>query len=138
MKISTLAMTLLFFSAAAQAAPGPELQKAIEDGKRLYSHETFGGNGRTCETCHANGGVGPGKLPDGKSIPSLENAAAIFPRFNSRAKKIVTLEDQIHSCVHGGLQGNSPAYGSEQLVDLVSYVTSLAQGKALDMDGKPR
>ena len=89
MKISTLAMTLLFFSAAAQAAPGPELQKAIEDGKRLYSHETFGGNGKTCETCHVNGGVGPGKLPDGRSIPSLENAAAIFPRFNPRAKKII-------------------------------------------------
>ncbi len=132
-----LGLSLLFFSTCAFASPGPELQKAIEEGKKLYSQETFGGNGKTCNTCHVNGGVGPGKLPDGRAIPSLENAAAIFPRYNQRAKKIYTLTDQIHACVHGGLQGNPPALDSERLVDLVSYVTSLSQGKALDMDGKP-
>lgn len=132
-----LGMTLVVSSAQALAAPGPQLGKAIENGSNLFLHETFGGNGRTCNTCHVNGGVGPGKTPDGKAIPSLGNAAAIFPRFNKRAGRVVTLVDQIRSCIHGGLQGNPPDYDSEQLTDLVSYVTSLSQGKALDMDGKP-
>jgi cytochrome c peroxidase len=26
---------------------------AIQDGRRLFDHETFGGNGRTCKTCHS-------------------------------------------------------------------------------------
>ena len=128
---------LLFAAVAAQAAPGPEMQQAVGQGKSLFMHETFGGNGKTCNACHSNGGVGQGALPNGKRIPSLENAAAIFPRYNMRMKKIITLEDQIHSCIHGGLQGTPPEYGSEKLVELVSYVTSLAQGKPLDMDGKP-
>jgi cytochrome c peroxidase len=27
----------------------------ISDGQRLFDHETFGGNGRTCRTCHSSG-----------------------------------------------------------------------------------
>ena len=37
----------------------------------------------------------PGKLPNGKVIPSLSNAAAIFPRYNPKAKRVLTLDDQI-------------------------------------------
>ncbi|MBY0578868.1 MAG: hypothetical protein K2P57_07455 [Burkholderiales bacterium] len=135
MKPATLAMAFLFFAAPAHAAPGMQTGKAIENGRTLFAHETFGGNGRTCDACHVNGGIGPGKTPDGKAIPSLGNAAAIFPRFSKRAGRVVTLEDQIRSCIRGGLQGNPP--DGEQFVNLVSYVTSLSQGRALDMDGKP-
>lgn len=120
------------------AAAEPPLEKAIQGGKALFIHETFGGNGMTCQSCHAAGGVGPGKLPGGAAIPSLSNAAAIFPRFNQKANKVVTLEDQLRHCIAGGLQGKPPAYGSEQLTQLVSYVSSLAQGKPLDMGGKPQ
>ena len=40
----------------AGAPPGQVLE-----GKRLFEHETFGGNGRTCQTCHsaATGTVSP-------------------------------------------------------------------------------
>lgn len=121
------------------AAAELHLEKAIQAGKALYIHETFGGNGKTCQSCHDNGGVGPGKLPNGTAIPSLSNAAAIFPRFSPKANKVITLGDQIRNqCIPGGLQGKPPAYGSEQLTQLVSYVTSLAQGKPLDMGGKPK
>lgn len=120
------------------AAAEPHLEKATQAGKALFIHETFGGNGKTCQSCHDNGGVGPGKLPNGTALPSLSNAAAIFPRFNPKANKVFTLEDQLRNCIAGGLQGKPPAYGSEQLTQLVSYVTSLAQGKPLDMGGKPQ
>jgi hypothetical protein len=34
---------------------------AISEGQRLFDHETFGGNGRTCRTCHSsdNGTINP-------------------------------------------------------------------------------
>jgi thiosulfate dehydrogenase len=122
----------------AVAATAPELEMAVQDGKTMFTHETFEGNGKTCDSCHVGGGVGAGKLPNGKVIPSLSNAAAIFPRFKPMANKVVTLPDQIRGCVQGGLQGKPPAYGSEQLNSLVTYVTSLAQGKPIDMGGMPQ
>jgi len=120
------------------AATEPQLEKAIQGGHALFVHETFGGNGKNCQSCHVNGGVGLGKLPNGTAIPSLSNAATIYPRFNPKANKVITLEDKVGNCIAGALRGNPPAYGSEQLSQLVSYVTSLAQGKPLDMGGKPQ
>jgi cytochrome c len=114
------------------------LDKAVEQGKSMFSHETFGGNGKVCETCHRGGGKLPGKLPDGKAIPSLSNAATIFPRIRARDNKLVTLPDQVVNCIGGALQGKAPAYGSEELNALVSYVTSLSQGKKINMGGKPQ
>ncbi len=116
----------------------PQLEKAVEQGKAMFSHETFGGNGRVCESCHLGGGKLPGKLPDGKAIPSLANAASIFPRIRARDNRLVTLPDQVVTCIGGALQGKAPAYGSEELNALVSYVTSLSQGKPVDMGGKPQ
>ena len=120
------------------AATEPQLEQAIQDGKALFVHETFGGAGNTCQTCHVEGGAGPGKSGKGDAIPSLANAATIYPRFNPKANKVETLEDKIGHCIAGALRGKPPAYGSEQMTQLVSYITSLAQGKPLDMGGKPQ
>lgn len=141
---TAVAATLLFssgiyvLSSQEAAAAEPQLEKAIQDGKSLFFNETFSGNGKTCASCHVNGGVGPGKLPNGNAIPSLSNAAAIFPRFNSKENKVITLSDQVRRCVVGRFEGKPPAYGSPQLIQLVTYVTSLAQGKPLNMGGKPQ
>src|SRR5436190_20494394 len=45
-------------SAAQSLQPGqlPPIGEAVRDfleGQRLFERETFGGNGRTCETCHS-------------------------------------------------------------------------------------
>lgn len=37
------------------APPLASATQAVEDGQRLFDHETFGGNGRTCRTCHSHG-----------------------------------------------------------------------------------
>lgn len=116
----------------------PQLEKAILQGKNSFSHNTFGGNGKVCESCHIAGGKELGKLPNGKSIPSLVNAAAIFPRFRQKDDRVITLTDQVRSCVAMALQGTPPEYGSEELNSFVSYITSLAQGRAIDMGGIPQ
>jgi len=51
---------------------------------------------------------------------------------------LVTLEDQVRRCVAGGLQGKAPAYDSTEMRAMIAYLTSLSQGKAIDMGGRPQ
>ena len=133
------AAVIMFFASVSHAAgPGLPLEKSVAAGKALFMHGTFGGNGRTCETCHTAGGTVQGKMPGNITIPSLLNAAAIYPRFNLRVNKVITLEDQIRNCILGALHGKPPAYGSIRMNALVSYITSLSRGKPMDMGGKPQ
>ncbi len=135
---SAIGCVILLMHSAAQAADMPtQLQSAAKQGKDIFMHPSFGGNGKACNSCHHDGGMGPGALPDGTPLPSLNNAAAIFPRLN-RKGKLVTIQDQIHNCVAGAIEGTPPAYDSDKMRLLVVYLTSLSQGKAIDMGGKPR
>ena len=135
---SALGCLAVFMLPAAQAADIPtQLQSAATQGKDIFMHPSFGGNGKACNSCHHDGGMGPGALPDGTPLPSLNNAAAIFPRFN-RKGKLVTLQDQVHNCVAGAIEGTPPSYDSDKMRLLVVYLTSLSQGKSIDMGGKPR
>lgn len=141
--LRTAAAVLLALLAAQAAVPAravdTELQKAIARGGEAFQHSTFGArSGRVCNSCHLGGGRMPGRLPNGKAIPSLANAAAIFPRVREQDHALITLADQVRSCVGGAIEGQPPDYGSEELNALVSYVTSLAQGKAIDMGGEAR
>lgn len=120
----------------AQAAEGP-LQAAVAQGKHMFIHDTFGGDGVTCESCHKAAGMGP-TVVHGHHFPSLANAATIFPRYNKRAHRVITLEDQIRGCVARGMKGKPPAYGSKGMNAMVAYLTSLSQGKPMDMGGKPK
>jgi thiosulfate dehydrogenase len=103
---------------------------AVKVGQDLYMHETFGGT-RTCEACHTGGGRGPGRLPNGATIPSLEGSAAMFPRFIPSAGRVITLEQQLQKCIQGAEKGKPPALGSVALGDLAAYVTSLSHGKVM-------
>ena len=50
------AATVLFLSAAVSTSPAPSSEgqdPAKENGRKLFEEETFGGNGRTCRTCHS-------------------------------------------------------------------------------------
>ncbi len=138
--LATGAVALLLAAsvAAAADAPADPLAQAVAKGETLFSHETFGGNGKTCETCHVGGGKVSATLPNGRTLPSLANAAAIYPRFSRGAGTVVTLEGQVRQCIHGGLGGNPPPAGSPELVALVAYLGSIAHGQTVDMGGAPQ
>jgi thiosulfate dehydrogenase len=135
--LAGLTIVMLAVPGIASAADS-QLEQAIAQGKQLFTHSSFGGNGRACQSCHLSGGTTSGRLPNGKEIPSLANAAAIFPRYSAKQHKVIQLSDQVRSCVANAIKGKPPAYGSEQLNSLVSYLTSLSQGKPIDMGGKPK
>jgi len=121
---------------AAQAAITGPLAKTVEQGKQIFMHDTFGGRGMTCASCHKAAGMGPTEVPGmDRKGPSLANAAAVFPRYKARVHKVITLEEQIRGCIHGALGGKEPAYDSDTMRALVTYVSSLSQGKTIDMGG---
>ncbi len=113
------------------------LEQTVQEGRQLFMTGTFGGNGRSCNSCHTGDGTTLGALPNGKAISSLNNAAAIFPRYNARRGVVLSLQDQVHNCVAGALEGTPPAHDSKEMLALISYLTSLSQGKPIDMGGKP-
>lgn len=125
-------------TSAGAAADGDSLQQVVERGKNLFMTATFGGKGRHCNTCHKGGGTAMSELPNGKKFPSLSNAAAIFPRYDERHHRVKTLPDQVQHCVRDALEGKPPAYDSAEMTELVSYLTSLSQGKRIEMNGKPK
>lgn len=124
---------------AAQPASAAEtpLDTVVAKGGRLFATATFGGNGRTCESCHQDGGKAPGQLEDRK-LPSLLNAAAIYPRFSRGSGQVITLEGQVQSCIKGGLAGTPPELGSPDLVAITAYLGSIAKGQQMEIGGAPK
>ncbi|HQT82112.1 MAG: hypothetical protein B7Z60_06360 [Ferrovum sp. 37-45-19] len=129
------ALALCAFSTS-YAASSPEVEALVKEGHRLFTTEKFNGNGRVCETCHVAGGKTAGHLPNGKPMPSLMNAAAVFPRV--RHGQVTSLEDQVRKCVGGAIEGTPPEYGSKELGALSVYITSLSEGKAIELGGTPQ
>ena len=131
-----LAAGMLLLNASAAKAVEPQLESAIARGEYSFTHNMFGGAGKVCASCHLGAGREQGRLPNGKEIPSLMNAAAIFPRI--RNGRLVTLSDQIRGCVENALNGTPPEYGGDELNDLTGYITSLSEGRAINLGGAPR
>ncbi len=126
-------------SAAATAVPH-SLRQAVHDGAALFASGRFGStrtytplNGfdrhaLTCQACHSDGGIGPGQTPAGVALPSLEGAAAGYPKL--RAGRVVTLEQQIGHCIAAGIGGQPPRADSAAMTDLVAYLSALSRGRA--------
>lgn len=134
---TTFGAALLLSAAQSASATETPLEIAVVTGAHLFATATFGGNGRTCESCHQDGGKAPGQLGDRK-LPSLLNAAAIYPRFSRSAGRVVTLEGQVQSCIKGGLAGTPPELGSPDLVAITAYLGSIAKGQQVEIGGVPK
>jgi thiosulfate dehydrogenase len=130
------AVLLLSVAQSARATETP-LELAVARGAQLFAAATFGGNGRTCESCHQDGGKAPGKLGDRK-LPSLRNAAAIYPRFSRGAGQVLTLEGQVQSCIKGAQAGTPPQLGSPDLIAITAYLGSIAKGEQVEIGGAPK
>ena len=137
--LAALMVTGAIASGAALASPAKlaSLEAAAQHGAHIFATDSFGGKRMfkgqpaTCASCHSNGGRTEGTLPNGAHIPSLIGVAAQFPKFNPQKHKVITLEEQLVHCIQGGLQGTPAAYDSPQMVDLITYLTSLSKGAVI-------
>ena len=73
----------------------------------------------SCTNCHVAGGIQPYASPM-VGLPSL------FPMYNRRAGRIITLKDRIQECFVRSENGTPLAYDGEAMQDLVAYISWLS------------
>ncbi|MGA8893594.1 MAG: c-type cytochrome, partial [Anaeromyxobacteraceae bacterium] len=117
--------------AAAAGKAGP-LAALVSEGRRLFAEPAGPGTRRSCASCHRKGGTDLNALP-------LFGAAAAYPA--AVDGKVMILDDRIAACFSQHLGATPPASGSPELRALDAYVTSLSQGRRMEMSergGGPR
>lgn len=112
-----------------------ELTKAINKGKVLFNNTKLGKSGNSCNSCHP-GGKTSGRQAMGMNIPSLEGAAATFPKYRASAKRVITLQQMNNMCVEMIMQGKPLPLDSDDSIALAAYVTSLSNGTKIQVGNK--
>lgn len=95
---------------------------------RLIFQETpkyapaYTGNKLSCNDCHIQGGTAEYAAP-------MVGMPGIFPMFNSRANRVISLEDRIQECFTRSESGKPLPYNGAEMVSTVSYIHWLSGGQ---------
>lgn len=76
-----------------------------------------------CTNCHLHDGTTPG-------AGSWVGVAARFPQYRARSGKLDTIEDRVNDCFERSLNGIALPAGSQEMTDIVAYLTSLTTGSS--------
>ena len=93
----------------------------VEAGHSLFGQP--GANGKACSSCHGENGE---KL-DARNL-------ARYPVYSETLQKPVTLRRRILLCRERHQDGPALDYGSEQAMQLETFVRNLARGQTIDVD----
>ncbi|MCM3744265.1 c-type cytochrome [Sporosarcina luteola] len=91
-----------------------EKASSVEDGENLV-------NQLSCTSCHAGDGLD-------QDTSSLVGVAAVYPQYNERADKVLTLEDRINGCMVRSMNGQPFEEDDEDLNAMVAYLTYISEG----------
>lgn len=94
-------------------------QKLMDDTQRLLPKNV--GNGLNCSSCHLSGGTVP------KTAPFV-GLWGVFPEFNARDAKVVTLSQRINDCFERSMNGKPLVYNSDEMVNMLAYIQWLSTG----------
>ena len=111
--------------------PAGALGQQIIRGESLFMNSGLAPSGRTCETCHLEGGTIT-TYQNGMVIPSLLGAAAAFPRVENH--QVVTLDDQINHCL-SSMGGRALPQKDSRLAALNLYLHWLSSGWSVNLTG---
>jgi thiosulfate dehydrogenase len=81
------------------------------------------GNRMNCADCHAESGTVPFAAP-------MVGLTGMFPVYNARAGRVITLEDRIQECFTRSENGRPLPYNSKEMIAIVAYIQWLSQGQA--------
>lgn len=81
----------------------------VERGRELWS-KTDGAVHTACASCHADG-------------ESMRGVRTRYPRFDTRRKKLINLEQQINHCRERRMKATAYAYESEALLAFTSFIS---------------
>ncbi|PRB82908.1 c-type cytochrome [Pseudomonas sp. MYb185] len=111
----------------------PELKKVILRGHDIFTNtQQYRGqyvyNELNCDSCH----LGAGRLPfSGPVWP----AAVTLPDYRPKNDHVNNLEERIAGCFSYSMNGQPPAYGSDEMLALSSYIQWLAKGVPMYQPG---
>jgi thiosulfate dehydrogenase len=74
-----------------------------------------------CSSCHLDGGTREGVMP-------WVGVAARFPQYRSRSGVVISLEERIAGCFARSLNATPPTHASQEMTDIVAYLTWLSRG----------
>ncbi|MDD7422097.1 c-type cytochrome [Campylobacter hominis] len=83
------------------------------------SKKRFAKNHLSCSSCHAKAGTIANEV-------GFVGIAARFPQYNSRADKIITLQDRINGCMQRSMNGDVMPFNSPEMTAMVAYMTWLS------------
>ena len=104
----------------------PELKKVILRGYDLFTNtqqvrERYSLNDMNCDSCH----MGAGRLPFSSPVWP---AAVILPNYRPKNDQVNNIEERIAGCFSFSMNGQPPAYGSDDMLALAAYHQWLAKG----------
>jgi thiosulfate dehydrogenase len=74
-----------------------------------------------CSACHSSSGIR-------QNAGSFLGIFALFPQYNNRAHRFITLEDRIAECFLNSMNGRPPSYTSREMIATVAYIAWLSRG----------
>ena len=110
-----------------------KLSKEIRLGYRIFTNTPAEAprlvrSGMSCSNCHLNAGQRERALP-------LVGIAGLFPEYNRRAGRLITLADRIVDCflrsenaTAPGPRAHAPGTGDHEVLAVAAYVTWLSSG----------
>lgn len=112
----------------------PELKRVIRRGHDIFTNtQQYRGkyvyNELNCDSCH----LGAGRVPfSGPVWP----AAVTLPDYRPKNDHVNNLEERIAGCFSYSMNGQPPAYGSDEMLALSNYIQWLARGVPMYPDAK--
>jgi thiosulfate dehydrogenase len=109
---------------------GPE-GDSIRAGMSIFNQTSryaapYVGNKLSCTDCHLGGGTQAYASP-------MVGMPGIFPMYNTRARKVISLEDRVQECFTRSENGRPLQYNGPEMIAVVSYIHWLSIGQ---VDGK--
>lgn len=110
-----------------------ELKRVIRRGHDMFVNtQQFRGkyvfNNMNCSSCH----LGEGRLPfSGPVWP----AAVVLPNYRPKNDHVNNLEERIAGCFSYSMNGQPPAYGSDDMIAMATYIQWLAAGVPMYQHG---
>lgn len=87
------------------------------------------GNRLSCASCHGDAGL--------DSSINLVGVAAVYPQYNARAGKVVTIEDRINGCFLRSMNGKELDPAGDDMRAMVSYLSYIATDVPTRIEDRP-
>ncbi|GHH97395.1 c-type cytochrome [Neobacillus kokaensis] len=98
--------------------------KSVKRGYELMNQthvllDEYVGNKLSCSSCHGGAGL--------DSSSPLIGVTAVYPQYNARSGKVLTIEDRINGCFKRSMNGKPLPYNSDDMRAMVSYLSYISR-----------